>query len=337
MKPFKLFAITLALFIFSPLNLSAADGMLTENSVIGTVSGKEILLSDIEDQKINELRIQLHDALQEAFVRHAVKQLSDSSDDYKPAPRATISDEQIETFYLKNNLQSRGSFEQLSPMIREYMEGMDKARSEIDIYQRASNKGDIVSLLKKPVEMLLKLPVETAFLRGNEKARIMVMEFSDYQCPFCKRAQSTVKSLMEQYGDRVAFGYRHFPLAFHKEADEAANAAECARDQGGFEAMHEKLFNQSDNLHPDALKSIAKQIALKDLEQFNSCLDNNTYGARISRDMAVAQSVGITGTPGFIIGYHNPQDGTLEGELISGAQPANVFVAAIEKYIKNPK
>ncbi|MCW8889471.1 MAG: thioredoxin domain-containing protein [Sedimenticola sp.] len=337
MKPLKSFAITLALFTLSTLNLSAAEGLLTEQSVVGNVNGKAILLSDIEDQKINELRIQLHEALQEAFIRHTVEELAKQSSDYKLAPRATITDEQVETFYLRNNLQSRGSMEQLGPMIREYMEGMDRARSEIDIYQRASNKGDIVSHLVEPQEMLLKLPVETAFLRGNDKARVMVMEFSDYQCPFCKRAQSTVKSLIEQYGDRVAFGYRHFPLAFHKEADEAAVATECARDQGGFEAMHEILFNQPGNLQPDALKAVAKQIGLKDLEKFNSCLDNETYRSRVSRDMAVGQSVGITGTPGFIIGYHNPEDGTLEGELISGAQPANVFSAAIDKYIKNPK
>ncbi|TVO73436.1 DsbA family protein [Sedimenticola selenatireducens] len=337
MKPFKLFAITLTLFSFSLSNLVAADSLLTEQSVIGTVDGKEVRLSDIEDQKINELRIQLHDALQEAFIRQAVKQLTETSGDYKLAPSTVITDEQVETFYLKNNLQSRGSMDQLGPMIREYMEGMDKARSEIELYQRASSKGDIVSNLSKPQEMLLKLPVETAFLRGNDKARVMVMEFSDYQCPFCKRAQSTVKALIEQYNDRVAFGYRHFPLAFHKEADEASNAVECARDQGGFEAMHEILFNQPDQLFPDQLKAVAKQIELKDLEKFNNCLDNNTYSARVSRDMAVGQSVGITGTPGFIIGFHNPADGTLEGELISGAQPATVFIAAIEKYLLNTK
>lgn len=334
MKPFKLFAITLTLISFSIPNLSAADSLLTEQSVIGTAGGKEIRLSDIEDKKINELRIQLHDALQEAFIRQAVKQLTESSGDYKPAPPAVITDEQVEAFYLKNNLQSRGPMDQLGPMIREYMAGMDKARSETNIYQRASSKGDIISNLSKPLEMLLKLPVETAFLRGNSKAQVMVLEFSDFQCPFCKRAQSTIKALIEQYGDRVAFGYRHFPLAFHKEADEAANAVECARDQGGFEAMHDALFSQPDQLFPDQLKAVAKQIGLKDLERFNSCLDNNTYSSRVSRDIEVGKSAGITGTPGFIIGFHNPADGTLEGELISGAQPATVFIAAIEKYLK---
>lgn len=333
MKPIKIVALTLALFAGSTALHAATDALLTEESVIGTVSGKEIRLSDIEDQKINELRIQLHDALQEAFIQHAVTQLSADSPDYRPAAPAPVTDEQVTAFYQQNNLQSRGSLEQMGPMIREYMEGMSKARSDIQIYQRAAIRGDITSRLIKPKEMLLNLPVATAFIRGNEKANVMVMEFSDYQCPFCKRAQGTIKDLVEQYGDRVAFGYRHFPLAFHQEADDAAFAVECARDQGGFEAMHEILFNQSD-LSRSNLKEIAKQINLKDLEQFNSCLDKDQYADRIANDMAAGQAVGISGTPGFIIGYYNPDNGSVEGELISGAQPANVFVSAIEKYLQ---
>jgi protein-disulfide isomerase len=334
MKPIKLIPFTLALFAATATVHAAADALLTEGSVIGTVSGKSIQLSDIENRKINELRIQLHDALQEAFIQHAVTQLTTDSTDYPAAAPAAISEEQIETFYLNNKLQSRGPLEQLAPMIREYMEGMAKAQHDIQIYQRAAIKGDITSRLVKPKEMLLKLAVDSAFMRGNDQAGVMVMEFSDYQCPFCKRAQSTVKELIGQYGERVAFGYRHFPLAFHKEADDAAIAVECARDQGGFEAMHEVLFNQPDNLFRPELKAIAQRLNIKDLERFNSCLDNDTYAGRVANDMAAGQSAGITGTPGFIIGYHDPDKGTLEGELLSGAQPATVFVNAIEKYLK---
>lgn len=334
MKPTKLFALTLTLLAGSTTLQAAPDALLAEESVIGTVSGKEIRLSDIEDRKINELRIQLHGALQEAFIKYAVTQLTSDSGNYQASAPVEISDELVESFYQKNNLQSRGSLEQLTPMIREYMQGMAKARSDFDIFRRASEKGDITSRLKKPQEMLLDLPVASAYVRGNQKANVMVMEFSDYQCPFCKRAQDTVKQLMKQYGNRVAFGYRHFPLAFHQEADDAAFAVECARDQGGFEAMHELLFDQSDLSRP-RLKELARQIKLNDPNQFDSCLDKEQYASRVAKDMAAGQAVGITGTPGFIVGYYNPDDGTVEGELISGAQPANVFASAIEKYLKS--
>lgn len=334
MKPIKLFALTLALFTGAAPVYAESDSLLTDGSVIGTVGGQEIRLSDIETRKINELRIQLHDALQEAFIQHAVSQLAGSSADYPMPKPAIISEEQIESFYIKNNLQSRGTLDQLGPMIREYMEGMAKAQEDIQLYQRATIQGDIASRLVKPKEMLLKLSVDSAFLRGNDKAGVMVMEFSDYQCPFCKRAQATIKDMIERYGDRVAFGYRHFPLAFHKEADDAAMAVECARDQGGFEVMHEILFNQPDNLFRDELKAIAKRIDLKDLARFNSCLDSEVYASRVANDMAVGQSLGITGTPGFIIGYYNPDNGAIEGELISGAQPANIFISSIEKYLQ---
>lgn len=334
MKPLKLFAISVALFSGTGL-LQAADApLLASDSVIGTVGGKTVQLSDIETKKINELRIQLHDALQEAYIQHAVKQLSADSSDYTlPAP-VEVSEQQVEAFYRNNNLQARGPLEQLAPMIREYMEGMGNARNQIALYQRAVEQGDITSRLTKPEEMLLKLPVESAFIRGNGKSGVMVMEFSDYQCPFCKRAQATVNALIENYGDQVAFGYRHYPLAIHQEADDASLAVECARDQGGFESMHEAFFSQPNNLARPQLKELARKVKLADPEKFDQCLDDNTYADRLARDMEVAESVGITGTPGFIIGYHDPDTGILEGELISGAQPANVFVSAIEKYLK---
>ncbi|WP_052761074.1 DsbA family protein [Sedimenticola thiotaurini] len=333
MKPIKLFTLTLVLLASTSSLQAAPDALLTEESVIGTVGGKEIRLSDIEDQKINELRIELHGALQEAFIRHAVTTLSNSSGDYKQEAPSPVSDEQVENFYTQNNLQSRGSLEELSPMIKQYMEGMAKAQSDFNIYKLATSRGDITSRLVKPKEMLLNLAVESGFVRGNQQAKVMLMEFSDYQCPFCRRAQGTVNELMEQYGDRVAFGYRHFPLAFHTEADDAAYAVECARDQDGFEAMHEILFNETDLSRPN-LKKIAEKVGLKDLAQFNSCLDKEQYAERVANDMAAAQSVGISGTPGFIVGYYDPDKGIVEGELISGAQPANVFATALEKYLQ---
>jgi len=333
MKPIKLFTLTLVLLAGSTSLQAAPDALLTEESVIGTVGGKEVRLTDIQDQKINELRLQLHEALQEAFIKHAVTQLSSGSGDYKSEPPAPISDEQVESFYLQNSLQSRGSLQELGPMIKQYMEGMAKAQSDFNLYKLAASRGDVTSRLVKPKEMLLKLPVASAFVRGNPDAKVMVMEFSDYQCPFCRRAQSTIHDLMEQYGEQVAFGYRHFPLAFHTEADDAAYAVECARDQGGFEAMHEVLFNETDLTRPN-LKKIAERVGLKDLDKFNSCLDQEQYADRVAKDMAAGQSVGISGTPGFIVGYYNPDSGSVEGELISGAQPAKVFSAAIEKYLQ---
>lgn len=334
MKPLKLLAISLALFTgWTPLHAADAP-LLSADSVIGTVGGKAVQLSDIETKKINELRIELHDALQEAYIQHAVKQLADRSADYTLPPPVEVTDAQVETFYQNNNLQNRGSLEQLAPMIRKYMQGMGDARNHIAIYQQAVGKGDITSRLAKPEEILLQLPVESAHIRGNDQAGVMVMEFSDYQCPYCKRTQPTIQALIQEYGDRVAFGYRHYPLAFHQEADDASLAIECARDQGKFEQMHEIFFNQPNNLSRPELKKIARQVELADPEQFDRCLDDNTYADRLARDMQVAESVGITGTPGFIVGYHDPDKGTLEGELISGAQPASVFVSTIEKYLK---
>ncbi len=203
------------------------------------------------------------------------------------------------------------------------------------LYNLALAKNDLTSYLSKPEAYTVEIPVETAYLRGNEQATTMLMEFSDFQCPYCQRVQPTINKLVNTYGDRVAFGYRHFPLDFHDDADDASIAIECARDQGKFESMHDLLFKQQQDQSREELVDLASEIEIGDMVTFKACLESNKYETRVARDMQVGQSVGITGTPGFIIGRYDPQSGVLKGELLSGAQPESAFVKIITKYLSN--
>ena len=99
----------------------------------------------------------------------------------------------------------------------------------INKYSIGIEKGLIVSHLEIPSKFFTKGNLKTAYVRGNKKASVILIEFSDYHCPFCRKIQTTINKLIKKFGDRVAFGYRHFPLSFHKEADEAAISSECAR------------------------------------------------------------------------------------------------------------
>ena len=130
-------------------------------------------------------------------------------------------------------------------------------------YTLGIKKGWIVSHLKAPSDYLLKGNIKTAYIRGNKKASVIVLEYSDYQCPFCSRVQSTLDQLIVEYDDRVAFGYRHFPLDFHNEADESAIAAECAREQNKFEEMHRFLFKNLKEQSIKDLKKYARIIGMK--------------------------------------------------------------------------
>ena len=200
-------------------------------------------------------------------------------------------------------------------------------------YSLALKKGWVISNLEAPSDFLLKGNIKTGYLRGNKKASVILLEYSDYQCPFCRRVQSTISKLLDKYKDRVAFGYRHFPLAFHKEADEAAIASECAREQGKFEEIHRILYSRQKAQDKEELKKYAREIKVKYPAKFDECLDSEKYRGLVNQDMKDGANLGITGTPGFFVGLFNPKSGEIQGEVLSGAQPYDAFQQALEKYL----
>lgn len=164
--------------------------------------------------------------------------------------------------------------------------------------------------------------------KGDPNAPVTIVEFSDYECPFCERFYSQTESLIQtNYIDtgKVKFVYRDFPLnSIHPQAQKAAEAAECAGEQGMYWEMHEKLFTQGVSGGVASFKQYASDIGL-DTANFNSCLDSGEMASEVAKDLKDGQSVGVTGTPGFII----------NGKLVSGAQPFSVFQQEIEAALNN--
>jgi protein-disulfide isomerase len=174
------------------------------------------------------------------------------------------------------------------------------------------------------VVVLLSAPrVEVAYdparVRGNPKAPVMIVEFSDYQCPYCHQVEPTVKEVLAKYGDKVSLSYRDFPLtAIHSQAMIAAEASRCAEEQGKFWEYHDQLFAAS-KLEKDSLIEYARNLKLDD-KQFESCLTSEKYKADIDKDLQEGKKAGITGTPGFFI----------NGVALSGAQGQDAFVRVID-------
>lgn len=164
------------------------------------------------------------------------------------------------------------------------------------------------------------------FAYGNADSEVKIVEYSDFECPFCERAYSgAIAEIKASYSeDEVAIIYRDFPLSFHPQAQKAAEASECAADQGKFKEMHDMLFEQGVVGGVDTFKSYAAQLGL-DTAKFNACLDSGEKAAEIRQDMADGQKSGIQGTPGFLIAG---SDG--KGTLVSGAQPFTVFQQIID-------
>ena len=157
-------------------------------------------------------------------------------------------------------------------------------------------------------------------------APIEMIEFSDFQCPFCLRADPTVRQVLGTYGDRIRFVYRHYPLPNHPNARPAAEAAACAGEQGKFWPYHDRLFANPAKLSDADLKQGAAELGLN-AAQFNACVDTHKLKAQVDADIKDGEQAGVNGTPAFFV----------NGRMISGAQPYDVFKKLIDEELELKK
>lgn len=174
-------------------------------------------------------------------------------------------------------------------------------------------------------------------VRGSRNARILLFEYSDLECPFCKRFHPTAKQIVDEYKGQVVWVYRHFPLdQIHSKADKEAEAVECARDQGGEDAfwkMTDKIFEvtpSNNGLNLDDLPKLAGEVGLN-AGTFKSCLDSGKYVAHVEEDYQGGIKAGINGTPGNIL----LDTKTNKTKLIPGAVPFDQFKTAIDDLLKS--
>ena len=169
-------------------------------------------------------------------------------------------------------------------------------------------------------------------IRGDKNALITMVEFSDFQCPYCKKFNPTMQKVMEDYKGQVRWIYRHFPLGFHKNAQKSAEASECAGEQGKFWEFADKAFenSQSDGtgLNTEDLKKYAKELDLN-TSKFNDCLSGGKFAGKVKDDMTSGQVAGVTGTPGTIL---IDKDGNTQ--LISGALPYSQIKSKIDSVLR---
>ncbi|MCH7492054.1 DsbA family protein [Patescibacteria group bacterium] len=158
-------------------------------------------------------------------------------------------------------------------------------------------------------------------IRGDKNAPITLVEYSDFECPFCTRHQPTLDQILEEYDGQVKLVYRHYPLSFHPEAQKAAEASECAGDQGQFWEMHDKLFalNADSNLSVANYKLAAGELGLKQ-STFDNCLDDGDHAQTVTDELAEGTTYGVNGTPATFV----------NGQLVSGAVPFSSFKTIID-------
>ena len=162
---------------------------------------------------------------------------------------------------------------------------------------------------------------DTDYIRGNADAKVTLIEYSDFECPFCATVRPTIDQVLEQYGDDVRLIYRHYPLSFHPQAQKAAEASECAAEQDKFWEMHDKLFdmNTAGTLSLANFKKAAGELSLNQ-NQFDTCLDSGKYQQKVTDDLNEGTQYGVQGTPATFV----------NGTLVSGAVPLAQFTAAVD-------
>jgi protein-disulfide isomerase len=194
-------------------------------------------------------------------------------------------------------------------------------------------------LQSRPVaDALPKDPISIADepFKGEPGAKVALIEFSDYQCPFCGRYTKDVFPQIERdyvSTGKVKYVFFDLPLDFHKQAFKAAEAAHCAGEQGQFWEMHDLLFENQSALSPEQLSTYAKRIGLSEAT-FQKCLDSGRFGADIKNDIAEAGNAGISGTPTFLVGIVQPADGHVKVvRKLVGAKPYTEFKAAVDSVL----
>ncbi len=305
-----------------------------DEAAVATVGDRKISRTELENHvraKLieidNERYEALHDGLEEMIGEELEKQeakargvsVPDLEKQEIAGKTPTPTDAEVQKVYDENKAQlGSQTLEQVKPRILEYLNEQKAEERRAAFIGELKKKHKTTVALRPPI-----VEVATAGRPekgGGAKAPITIIEFSDYQCPFCKRAEGAVDEVVKTYGDKVRLVFRDYPLPMHPQARPAAEAANCANAQGKFWDYHAKLFANQSALGEEKLKEYAKDVGL-DGAKFDQCLAEKPFKAAIDKDIADGEKVGVTGTPAFFI----------NGRMLSGAQPFEKFKEVIEE------
>jgi protein-disulfide isomerase len=307
----------------------AIGGAARAEDIVATVGSTQITRAALEKNvkaKLVEIDNERYEALKEGldemvadelFAQEAkakgvsVEQLEKQEVEGKVADPT---DAEIQQVYDANKAQLGGqTLDQVKPRIVEFLKGQKGEARKAAYVSELKAKYKTTVALKAPV-----VDVATAGRpeKGPKDAPILMIAFSDYECPYCRRAEDTVEQVLKAYEGKIRYVFRDYPLPFHKNAKPAAIAAGCANQQGKFWEYNQKLFKA--DLSPEGLKKTATEVGL-DSGKFDACLAKNDTKT-IDQDIADGGAVGVNGTPAFFINGHS----------LSGAQPFDAFKELID-------
>lgn len=302
---------------------------ITDEQLVGDAQLELMQIKKQEyDLKINQLNKMVTERVLGA---EAKKEGLASSDEYiqKKVLKGDIkiSDADFKKFVKEKNIPESNINDQVKERIYSYMK--EQKREELV-------QGAVAKLTKNtPVEVYFKKPksniqvdIAGAPVTGGDNAKVTMVEFSDFQCPFCGRAAKTVSEVKKKYGNKIKIAFKQFPLPMHKDAMPAAEASMCVNEQGHdkFWKFHDIAFAAQDKLDTENLVKHAKASGA-DEKKFKECFEAHKYADLVKKDMAYGEKLGVRSTPTFFI----------NGQLLSGALPIEQFSEVIDEELATAK
>jgi protein-disulfide isomerase len=211
--------------------------------------------------------------------------------------RAAVSDEEVQKYYDEHKDRFRNlPFEKVAPAVKRQLLAQRQVQAMQEYTKGLRDELGFENDLESPrFEIAADGPA-----RGPADAPITLVEFSDYECPFCKAAEPVVKQVLDRYPTQVKLVYKNYPIDSHPKARPAAEAALCAEEQGRFWEFHEELFAKSPQLAPEQLLAIANAIGL-DAAKYEECVKTRRFQAKVDADVAAGKKSGVAGTPAFFV------------------------------------
>ncbi len=311
----------------SPEPVTAPTTPAQRERVFATVNGNNITSGDIEDslkpliftvqEGVYRLRrqvveLKINDALLEAEAKTRAITTTAVLATEVNARVPAITDADAQKFYDANKARINGDFATVRTQLLDYLkeEAMQKARS--DFAARLRGAAQIQVFIDPPTPPVYQVAVDDQPMRGNATATVTVVEFTDFQCASCARQLPVLERLITEYGARVKFVVRDFPLQQHENAGKAAEAAEAAREQGKYWEYTALLYRNQLALQGDKLKQYASTLGL-DRARFDAALDSGKFAQKVIRDRLDGQKIGVTSAPTFFVNGRRVSDLTYEG------------------------
>lgn len=327
----------------TPLRAENNDQVETESGstgdggkVLAIVAGEEITEAEVEESvaaQLLKVDRERHQIIQRGVNQIVASRLFEKEADSQGLTVAELlekevdskvvppTDAEVDAFYAENQAQIRQPKEQVSVQIHEYLIQQRTQEGRKELLGALDEKYGSEMFIEP---FRLEVAADGFPSMGPADAPVTIVEFSDFQCPYCSRVLPTLEKVSEEYGDKVRIVFRQFPLSnIHPQAQKAAEASLCAFDQDKFWEMHDAMFADQKGLNVDQLKAKAVTLGL-DATVFDECLDSNKYADQVEADLRAGSQAGVTGTPAVFI----------NGQFLSGAQPYDAFAAIIDKELE---